>query len=172
MAEFSTLAAVDLGSNSFHCQVARVVGDQIYPLDSLRDAVRLGAGLNEDKMLDAACQDRALAALRRFGERLRALDRHAIRAVGTNTLRVAKNAPAFLKLARTALGCPIEVIAGREEARLIFIGVQHSLPPSKERRLVIDIGGGSTEVLLRSGVRARPPAGPLLWGVGGNPNKL
>ena len=100
MAEFSTLAAVDLGSNSFHCQVARVVGDQIYTLDSLREPVRLGAGLNEDKMLEPAAQERALAALRRFGERLRGLDRHAIRAVGTNTLRVAKNAPAFLKLAR------------------------------------------------------------------------
>jgi exopolyphosphatase/guanosine-5'-triphosphate,3'-diphosphate pyrophosphatase len=153
MAEFSTLAAVDLGSNSFHCQIARVVGEQIYPLDSLRDPVRLGAGLNEDKMLDAASQDRALAALRRFGERLRGLDRHAIRAVGTNTLRVAKNAPAFLKLARIALGCPIEVIAGREEARLIFIGVQHSLPPSKERRLIVDIGGGSTEFIIGTGFK-------------------
>ena len=153
MAEFSTLAAVDLGSNSFHCQVARVVGDQIYPLDSLREPVRLGAGLNQDKILEQGVQERALAALRRFGERLRGLDRHAIRAVGTNTLRVAKNAPAFLKLASMALGCPIEVIAGREEARLIFIGVQHSLPPSKERRLVVDIGGGSTEFIIGSGFK-------------------
>src|SRR6185436_10101750 len=153
MPEFSNLAAVDLGSNSFHCQVARVVGDQIYTLDSLREPVRLGAGLNEDKLLEPAAQERALAALRRFGERLRGLDRHAIRAVGTNTLRVAKNAPAFLKLASMALGCPIEVIAGREEARLIFIGVQHSLPPSKERRLVVDIGGGSTEFIIGAGYK-------------------
>jgi exopolyphosphatase / guanosine-5'-triphosphate,3'-diphosphate pyrophosphatase len=153
MAEFSTLAAVDLGSNSFHCQVARVVGDQIYTLDSLREPVRLGAGLSEDKMLEPAAQERALAALRRFGERLRGLDRHAIRAVGTNTLRVAKNAPAFIRLATVALGSPVEVIAGREEARLIFIGVQHSLPPSKERRLVIDIGGGSTEFIIGSGFK-------------------
>jgi exopolyphosphatase / guanosine-5'-triphosphate,3'-diphosphate pyrophosphatase len=153
MAEYSTLAAVDLGSNSFHCQVARVVGEQIYPLDSLREPVRLGAGLSDDKMLDAASQERSLAALRRFGERLRGLDRHAVRAVGTNALRVAKNAPAFLKLARIALGFPIEVIAGREEARLIFIGVQHSLPPSPERRLVVDIGGGSTEFIIGTGFK-------------------
>src|ERR671919_3050017 len=102
MAEFSTLAAIDLGSNSFHCQVVRVVGDQIYPLDSLREPVRLGAGVGEDKLLDTATQERALACLKRFEERLRGLDPHAVRAVGTNTLRVAKNAAAFLKLARAA----------------------------------------------------------------------
>ena len=151
MAEYETLAAVDLGSNSFHCQVARVVGDQIYPLDQLREAVRLGAGLGEDKLLDEAAQERALACLQRFGERLRGMDRRAVRAVGTNTLRVAKNARAFLKLARTALGFPIEVIAGREEARLIYIGVQHSLPRSRERRLVVDVGGGSTEFVIGAG---------------------
>jgi exopolyphosphatase/guanosine-5'-triphosphate,3'-diphosphate pyrophosphatase len=153
MAEYPTLAAVDLGSNSFHCQVARVVGDQIYPLDSLREPVRLGAGLDAEKLLDAPAQERALACLQRFGERLRGLDRHAVRAVGTNTLRVAKNAAAFLKLAKTALGFPIEIIAGREEARLIYLGVQHGLPPSKERRLVVDIGGGSTEFIIGSGLR-------------------
>ena len=153
MAEYSTLAAIDLGSNSFHCQVARVVGDQIYPLDSLRDPVRLGAGLNEDKLLDTAAQERALACLQRFGERLRGFDRHAVRAVGTNTLRVAKNARAFLKLATAALGFPIEVIAGREEARLIYLGVQHSLPHSTERRLVVDIGGGSTVFIIGSGYK-------------------
>src|SRR6187455_2489969 len=153
MAVYSTLAAVDLGSNSFHLQVARVVGDQIYPLDSLREPVRLGAGLDEDKVLDAATQERALACLQRFGERLRGMDRHAVRAVGTNTLRVAKNAGAFLKLARAALGFPIEVIAGREEARLIYLGVQHSLTPSRERRLVVDIGGGSTELIIGAGYK-------------------
>ncbi|HYH43610.1 MAG TPA: exopolyphosphatase [Burkholderiales bacterium] len=153
MAEYSTLAAIDLGSNSFHCQVARVVGDQIYPLDSLRDPVRLGAGLDSQKMLDATSQERALACLQRFGERLRGFDRHAVRAVGTNTLRVAKNARAFLKLAQAALGFPIEVIAGREEARLIYLGVQHSLPASTERRLVVDIGGGSTELIIGSGYK-------------------
>ncbi len=148
MAEYSTLAAIDLGSNSFHCQVARVVGDQIYPLDSLRDPVRLGAGLDSDKVLDSASQARALACLERFGERLQGLDRHAVRAVGTNTLRVAKNSREFLKRAQAALGFPIEVIAGREEARLIYLGVQHGLPASSERRLVVDIGGGSTELII------------------------
>src|SRR5436853_160646 len=122
MAEFSTLAAIDLGSNSFHCQIVRVVGDQIYPLDSLREPVRLGAGLDEEKQLDPAVQERALACLQRFGERVRGFDRHAVRAVGTNTLRVAKNAKAFLKLARAALGFPIEVSAAREEVQPLVAG--------------------------------------------------
>ena len=153
MAKYSTLAAIDLGSNSFHCQVARIVDDQIYPLDSLREPIRLGGGLDENKLLDAASQERALACLQRFGERLRGFDRRAVRAVGTNTLRVAKNARAFLRVAQAALGFPIEVIAGREEARLIYIGVEHSLPPTKERRLVVDIGGGSTELIIGSGLK-------------------
>ncbi|OGA54152.1 MAG: exopolyphosphatase [Betaproteobacteria bacterium RIFCSPLOWO2_12_FULL_62_58] len=154
MAEYSSLAAVDLGSNSFHCQIARVVGDQIYPLDALREPVRVGAGLTEDKTLDEESQERALACLQRFGERLRGFDRHTVRALGTNTLRVAKNAAAFLKKAEAALGFPIEVVAGREEARLIYLGVAHSLPVSKERRLVVDIGGGSTEIII--GANHRP----------------
>jgi exopolyphosphatase/guanosine-5'-triphosphate,3'-diphosphate pyrophosphatase len=153
MPEFSTLAAVDLGSNSFHCQIGRIVGDQVYPLDSLREPVRLGAGLTRDKRIDEETQERALACLKRFGERLRGFDRHAVRAVGTNTLRVAKNARSFLKKAQTALGFPIEVVAGREEARLIYLGVSHELPASRERRLVVDIGGGSTEIIIGSGYR-------------------
>lgn len=148
MAEYETLAAVDLGSNSFHCQIGRVVGDQIYPLDALREAVRLGAGLTRDKLLDDASQERALACLQRFGERLRGFDRHTVRALGTNTLRVAKNGAAFLKRAEAALGFPIEVVAGREEARLIYLGVAHHLPASKEKRLIVDIGGGSTEFII------------------------
>ncbi|HET6492869.1 MAG TPA: exopolyphosphatase [Burkholderiales bacterium] len=148
MAEYSTLAAVDLGSNSFHCQIGRVVADQIYPLDALREAVRLGAGLTEEKLLDDAAQARALACLQRFGERLRGFDQHTVRALGTNTLRVAKNAGAFLKKAEAALGFPIEVVAGREEARLIYLGVAHHLPASNEKRLVVDIGGGSTEFII------------------------
>jgi exopolyphosphatase/guanosine-5'-triphosphate,3'-diphosphate pyrophosphatase len=153
MPEFSTLAAVDLGSNSFHCQVGRVVGDQVYPLDSLREPVRLGAGLTKDKRIDEETQERALACLKRFGERLRGLDKHAVRAVGTNTLRVAKNAGSFLKKAKSALGFPIEVVSGREEARLIYLGVSHDLPASREKRLVVDIGGGSTELVIGSGYR-------------------
>lgn len=153
MAVYSTLAAVDLGSNSFHLQVARVVGDQIYPLDSLREPVRLGAGLNREKRLDEESQARALECLKRFGERLRGFDPHGVRAVGTNTLRVAKNAAGFLKQAQAALGFPIEVVAGREEARLIYVGVAHSLPMTKEKRLVIDIGGGSTEFIVGRGLK-------------------
>ncbi len=153
MPEFSTLAAVDLGSNSFHCQVGRIVGDQVYPLDSLREPVRLGAGLGQDKRLDEQAQERALACLKRFRERLRGFDRHAVRAIGTNTLRVAKNARTFLRKAESALGFPIEVVAGREEARLIYLGVAHELPASREKRLVVDIGGGSTEIIIGSGTR-------------------
>ena len=146
------LAAVDLGSNSFHLAIGRVVESQIYPLDSLREVVRLGAGLTSEKRIDRATQARALEALQRIGERLRGLPRNAVRAVGTNTLRVAKNAPQFLREARSALGFPIEVIAGREEARLIYLGVAHSMPPSTQNRLVVDIGGGSTEFIIGKGL--------------------
>lgn len=146
--EYELIAAVDLGSNSFRLQVARVVGDQIYPLDVLKASVRLAAGLNADKMLDLDSQARGLAALRQFGERLRGFDSLAVRAVATNTLRVARNASQFLVLAEEALGFPIDVIAGREEARLIYVGVAHSLPSSNDRRLVVDIGGGSTEFII------------------------
>ena len=146
--EYELIAAVDLGSNSFRLQVARVVGDQIYPLDAIKETVRLAGGLQADKTLDTASQARALAALRQFGERLRGLDPKAVRAVATNTLRVAKNAPQFLAAAEEALGFPIEVIAGREEARLIYVGTAHAMPPSPQRRLVVDIGGGSTEFII------------------------
>jgi exopolyphosphatase/guanosine-5'-triphosphate,3'-diphosphate pyrophosphatase len=145
---YETVAAVDLGSNSFRLQVGRVVDDQIYTLDSMKEPVRLASGLTADKRLDAASQARALDALRRFGERLGGLDRGAVRAVATNTLRVAKNAVEFLPLAEEALGFPIEIIAGREEARLIYIGASHSLPSVAHKRLVIDIGGGSTEFII------------------------
>jgi exopolyphosphatase len=152
MARQETLAAVDLGSNSFHLQIGRVVDGQIYPLDSLREVVRIGGGLTADKRIDRSTQARALAALRRFGERLRGFPRQSVRAVGTNTLRVAKNAPQFLREARQELGFPIEVIAGREEARLIYLGVAHSMPPAPHRRLVVDVGGGSTEFIVGEGL--------------------
>ena len=151
VSKFDTIAAVDLGSNSFRLQVARVVEDQIYPLDSLKETVRLGAGLSADKMLDASSQQRALACLKLFGERLRGLPTHAVRVVGTNTLRVAKNSAEFLYKAEQTLGFPIEIIAGREEARLIYLGVSHSLPVSRSQRLVVDIGGGSTECIIGEG---------------------
>ncbi|MFO1320359.1 MAG: exopolyphosphatase [Burkholderiales bacterium] len=152
-ARYDVLAAVDLGSNSFRLQVGRVADDQIYPLDSLREVVRLAAGLSADKRLDEAAQQRALGALKRFGERLRGFPQGAVRAVGTNTLRVAKNARDFLVRAEHALGFPIEVVAGKEEARLIYLGVSHSLPPTSEKRMVVDIGGGSTEFIIGSGYR-------------------
>ncbi len=142
------VAAVDMGSNSFRLQVGRIVGNQIYPLDGLKETVRLAAGLTPDKTLDAASQQRALEALSRFGERLRDFAPDAVRAVATNTLRVAKNGPQFLVLAEAALGFPIEIIAGREEARLIYLGVAHTLPNPRIRHLVVDIGGGSTEFII------------------------
>jgi exopolyphosphatase/guanosine-5'-triphosphate,3'-diphosphate pyrophosphatase len=149
--QFDSLAAVDLGSNSFHLQIGRVVDDQIYLADSLREPVRLGAGLTRDRRIDRATQLKALEGLSRFGERLRGFPPAAVRAVGTNTLRVAKNAAQFLDDAQTALGFPIEVIFGREEARLIYVGVSHTLPPAPHRRLVIDVGGGSSEFIIGTG---------------------
>lgn len=145
---YETVAAVDLGSNSFRLQVGRVVDNQIYTLDSMKESVRLASGLMADKRLDVESQIRALAGLRRFAERLRGLDKGAVRAVATNALRVAKNASEFLPLAEEALGFPIEIIAGREEARLIYIGASHSLPSAAHKRLVFDIGGGSTEFII------------------------
>ena len=147
---YDTLATVDLGSNSFRLQVCRVIDDQLYPLDVLKDTVRLGAGLTADKYLDAATQEKALACLARFGERLRGFLPGQVRIVGTNTLRVARNATEFIERAEKLLGFPIEVVAGREEARLIYLGAAHSLPTTRERRLVIDIGGGSTEFIIGS----------------------
>ncbi len=145
---YDLIAAVDLGSNSFRLQVGRVVGNQIYPLDSLKESVRLAAGLTAEKMLDGASQLRALEALARFGERLRGFDPGAVRAVATNTLRVAKNAAQFLAQAEAALGFPIEIVAGREEARLIYLGVAHTLPNPRTQQLVVDVGGGSTEFII------------------------
>jgi exopolyphosphatase / guanosine-5'-triphosphate,3'-diphosphate pyrophosphatase len=149
---FSEIAAVDLGSNSFRLQLARVVDDQLIFHDSLREVVRLGAGLSEDKTLSDEALNRAIDCLNRFGERLRGLPPQAVRAVATNTFRVAKNAPQLLIAAQNALGFPIEIIAGREEARMIFVGVSHSLPKAEHKRLVIDIGGGSTEFIIGEGI--------------------
>lgn len=149
---FSEIAAVDLGSNSFRLQLARVVDDHLIFHDSLREVVRLGAGLSEDKTVSDEALNRAVDCLKRFGERLRGLPPQAVRAVATNTFRVAKNAPQLLKAAQEALGFPIEIIAGREEARMIFVGVSHSLPRAEHKRLVIDIGGGSTEFIIGEGL--------------------
>ena len=128
MQPYPTLAAIDLGSNSFHLQVGRVEGEQLFYLDAIKESVRLAGGLNANKKLDAASQRRALNCLARFAERLRGMPAGAVRAVGTSALRVARNAPEFLEKARAALGFEIEIVAGREEARLIYLGVSHSLP--------------------------------------------
>lgn len=149
------LAAVDLGSNSFRLSLARVVVQdgvaQIYQIDRLKETVRLAAGLDSNKRLSDEAIARALQVLQRFGERLRSFHADRVRAVATNTFRVARNTAEFLPAAEEALGFPIEVIAGREEARLIFTGVAHTLPPSPHRRLVVDIGGGSTEIIIGKG---------------------
>ena len=147
-----TLAVVDLGSNSFRLEIGRVEGDQIFRLDTWRETIRFGAGMDARGNLTLAARKAALACLARFRERLSGLHPSAVRAVGTNTFRVARNAPTFLAQAQAALGFPIDIIGGHEEARLIYLGVAHVLPKSDEPRLVIDIGGGSTEFIIGRGL--------------------
>ncbi|MGH8178598.1 MAG: exopolyphosphatase [Steroidobacter sp.] len=149
------IAAVDLGSNSFHMVVARYSHGQLIILDRLRETVRLGAGLDEHGRLQRAAMDTALECLERFGQRLRDMKAESVRVVGTNTLRKAKRRGAFLDTARAALGHPIEVISGIEEARLIYLGVVRTMPSESGRRLVADIGGGSTEIIIGEGVHTR-----------------
>ena len=145
------LAAVDLGSNSFHMVVARYSHGQLVILDRLREMVRLAAGLGDSGRLDDAATERALRCLERFGQRVRAMHADSVRVVGTSALRRAKRKRWFLERARAALGHPIEIISGPEEARLIYAGVAHTSPMSPDKRLVIDIGGGSTEVIIGEG---------------------
>jgi exopolyphosphatase / guanosine-5'-triphosphate,3'-diphosphate pyrophosphatase len=142
------LAAVDLGSNSFHLVVARYTHGQLVVIDRLREMVRLGGGIDEDGRIDRDTAERALACLDRFGQRLREMHARDVRVVGTNALRVARRKQAFLERARAALGHPIEIISGLEEARLIYSGVAHTTPARAGRRLAIDIGGGSTELII------------------------
>jgi exopolyphosphatase/guanosine-5'-triphosphate,3'-diphosphate pyrophosphatase len=145
------MAAVDLGSNSFHMVVARNQHGQPSIVDRLREMVRLASGLDADGALDERSQERALACLRRFGQRLRDMQAHQVRVVGTNTLRRARNAGAFLAKAEEALGHPVEVISGIEEARLIYLGVSHHTDFAEGPNLVVDIGGGSTELIIGEG---------------------
>ena len=146
------LASIDLGSNTFRLSIGRIVRHegtaQIYAEDKLRELVSLANGLDEHKRIKPATVEQALAALRRFGERLHGFPPANVRAVATNTFRVARNAADILPAAEQALGFPIEIISGQEEARLIYLGVIQSLPPADHRRLVIDIGGGSTEFII------------------------
>lgn len=147
----NTYAAIDLGSNSFHLLVARREHGELRTLDRIKEMVRLGGGLDAEGNLDPAVQDRAFACLARFGQRLRGIPPENLRAVGTQTFRRMKNANAFLMIAETALGCSIDIIAGREEARLIYQGVTQGVAGFEGRRLVIDIGGGSTELVIGEG---------------------
>lgn len=148
------IAAVDLGSNSFHMIVARRDHGDIAILDRLREMVRLGAGLDADGRIDRQSADRAIACLQRFRERLATLEAAQVRAVGTNTLRRARRRDTFLSRAEAALGHPIEVVSGVEEARLVYLGAAHSLPAQAGKRLVVDIGGGSTELIVGDGYEA------------------
>ena len=147
-----TVAAVDLGSNSFHLIVARMGPGELQMVDRLKEMVRLAGGLRPDKTIEPETQERALACLERFGQRLRELPPEQVRAVGTNTLRSARGSEDFLARAELALGHSIEVVSGVEEARLIYLGVAHSMAVAPEdRRLVMDIGGGSTELVVGQG---------------------
>ncbi len=142
------IAAVDLGSNSFHMIVGELRHGQLTIIDRLRETVRLSEGLRDRGDLARPAKERALQCLSRFGERLRDMRASSVRAAGTSTLRRARDSKVFLAEAEQALGHPIEVISGIEEARLIYSGVTHSMPPFDGLRLVLDIGGGSTELIL------------------------
>lgn len=142
------LAAIDLGSNSFHMVVARLQNNQLQTIDTIKEMVRLAAGLDEYNILSVKKRDEALQCLSRFGQRIKDLPPQNVLAVGTNTLRKARNAASFLVAAEKALGFPINIVAGREEARLVYQGVAHSLAQTEDYRLVIDIGGGSTEFII------------------------
>src|SRR5947207_5193891 len=148
----TTLAVVDMGSNSFRLELGRVEGDQIFRLDTWRETLRIGAAIDAKGRILAPARRAALGCLARFAERLRGLHPSAVRAVATNTFRVARNPAHFLRQAASALGSPIDVISRHEEARLIYLGVAHVLPPSDAPRLCIDIGGGSTEFIIGRGL--------------------
>lgn len=149
--ENDILAAVDLGSNSFHMIIARLRDGHFQVVDKLREMVQLRAGLDKHNELSDEAQARAIACLERFGERIKDLPANSVRVVGTNTLRIAENSRPFLAKARQALGHSISIIAGEEEARLVYLGVAHALAFDNSRRLVIDIGGGSTEFIIGEG---------------------
>lgn len=148
-------AAVDLGSNSFHMLVARREHGELRVIDRIREMVRIAGGLDERGRLDQATRERALACLARFGQRLAQIPPGQVRAVGTQTFRRMHNPQSFLVVAETALGCAIDIISGREEARLVWLGVIQGTPGTDEPRAVLDIGGGSTEIVAG---RTRTPA--------------
>jgi len=146
--DMEQFAAIDLGSNSFHLVVARQEQHALTVIDRERDMVRLSAGLDKQNLLTRLASERALACLARFGERLRGLKPDNVRVVGTNALRKAKNSRQFIARAEKALGFSIEIISGVEEARLVYLGAAQTLQGDRGRRMVIDIGGGSTEIIV------------------------
>ena len=149
------LAAIDLGSNSFRLEICRYSHGLIQRMDYLKEAVRQGNGLDDDRNLSEAAMERGWDCLSRFAERLAGFKPSQVRVVATQTLREARNRKVFLDKGHKILGFPIEVVSGREEARLIYQGVSHLLPHSSENRLVIDIGGRSTECILGQGKHAK-----------------
>ena len=151
MSSESRLAAVDLGSNSFRLEIGHIDRGEFQRTEYIKETVRQGGGLDADRNLTPAAMQAGWDCLARFGERLAGFKPSEVRAVATQTLREARNRADFLAGANQALGFPIDVISGREEARLIYQGVAHMLPASDERRLVIDIGGRSTELILGQG---------------------
>ena len=142
------LAALDLGSNSFHLLITQEIQGRIQVVDKHKEMVRLAEGLTDKGQLSKQVSERALQCLQRLAQRLRSIDPNNLRIVGTNTLRQLENSSSFLAKAENILGHPIEIISGREEARLIFLGVCHGLGDNRKRQLVIDIGGGSTELII------------------------
>lgn len=154
MSSIHPIAAIDLGSNSFHLVVAEPRPGHLKVLDRLREVTRLGAGLGADGRLTPAATARALECLQRFGERVRHLAPGTVRVVGTSALRRARDAEQFLRRAERLLGHPIDIVSGIEEARLIHLGIAHGLAEREGPRLVMDIGGGSTELII--GCRHEP----------------
>ena len=146
------VAALDLGSNSFHLLIARIDSDKIRYLDRQKEVGRLAAGLDANNRLSDEVAERAFAALHRFSEIIDGIEPDSVRVAGTNTLRTLCNADEFLEKAESILGVPINIISGIEEARLIYLGVTQDLAPSDKRRLVVDIGGGSTELIVGKGL--------------------
>jgi len=152
---FPMIAALDLGSNSFHMVLARTSNGEMRILERLGEKVQLAAGIDENRLLDEAAMQRGLDCLRRFAQMVNHLPQGAVRIVGTNALREARNRATFIRRAEEIINHQVEVISGREEARLIYLGVSHTVPASQGRRLVADIGGGSTEFIIGEGFESQ-----------------
>ena len=142
------VAGMDLGANSFHMVIARLVDNQLIPVDSIAEKVQLIAGVDEHKVLSEEAILRGLSCLQRFKERIKNLPRESIRIVGTSTLRISRNSKEFISRAEKLLGLPVSIVSGHEEARLIYLGIAHTQKNEAGKRFVIDIGGGSTEFII------------------------